>query len=653
MPTYNVASRQTQSLLAWASATTWDLGSVPNSPAADVEIGYLVPTIDIAAGQAYTVGTVDTASNLTVEGILAADNSVTVEQRFGSISLNGGTISTPSLPNVGTIYSYTGTITGSVADYGQILVYGSLLIDGNVTQHGIIKVAGTSAAGNPALELAGSDSASVNLTTGSLLQLDNPASITGTISIAAASATSATQNTPPIPSSSTIVLEGIAPTSITSLSYAATSANNGVLTIREGTATQTLSFSGSLATSSFAVSDASTATSPASALTITPVPTAPTVQAAGIGAADMGIITNSTSLVVQGTAPLGTTVSVTANNIAAATVTYATTVGSALESYSATIASVLALGIQQVSLTATATNAAGSAQASASESIDVLPSPVNNVTALNTSSFDLAQVLGKGYSFSFQGGTQAVQLTNGTLSVGTDTNQAVVQRLYEGLLHRPADTAGLVGFSNQLAGGTSVVSIANAILASPEYAALNGTPDNTAFVDGLYEQFLGRVPSQPELSGWLNQLGVGLSRGLVASDFATSNEAKAYLASATANLWSPDPNGSLVVQSYVTGLGREPSQAETQGWVQQLLAGLSPQQFAQDIAASAEFGTDHNGQSPQGFVTSLYQSGLGRTPGGSELTGWINQIAGGAPPAAILLGIGSSVEASGRLSPSI
>ena len=61
-----------------------------------------------------------------------------------------------------------------------------------------------------------------------------------------------------------------------------------------------------------------------------------------------------------------------------------------------------------------------------------------------------SEVLDQGGLLQFSPGTTAVQLVDGTLSSQPAAPQATVQRLYEGLLGRAADTGGLAAYNGLL-----------------------------------------------------------------------------------------------------------------------------------------------------------------------------------------------------------
>ena len=587
----------------------------------------------------------------------AAINPLTVS---GSVQLyNGGTIGSPSLTVLaGGMLTGSGTVNGPVTDNGAILVnsdstntngLGRLNLTGPVSGSGQLIIGSGSGQPGLSLELGGATSVPVIFQDSrGTLQLDSPATFTGTIQAAPTGTLGAAI------SNDQVILEGITLAPVTGASYAGTG-SGGTLTLREGATQQTLAFAGAYTTASFALSAGPQTSGASLDITVTPLPAAPTLGLQSNFIPVTGLITNTNALPVAGAIVTGSAVAVTTGN---GTPVPATGLSYSSGGYSGTISPALSPGLQQAAVMVAATNTAGSVQGTTALNVDLLPAPVNGVTTAAVSSFDVKTLLTQGYAFNFTGGTQAVQLTNGTLSEGLGSTQALVQEMYLALLHRSADPSGLGNDVSQINHGASVASVAQAIINSPEAnaTALLASEPSSTFVLQMYNSFLGRSPTPSESSGFVTALNNGVSRGQVAATFATSPEAQGYAANPPnlyTNVWGLDPQGALITQLYQTALGRDPELSAVPAWEQQLSAGLTPQAFAQIVASSAEFQSDHNGQSPAAFVTSLYQSGLGRTPAAGEVQGWISQIQAGATPAAVTYGIATSAEAAGRLSPTV
>jgi hypothetical protein len=599
-------------------------------------------------------------------GQLVVQGQYTISQDLadsGVISLQGGTLSTPGLTVTasGLVNGY-GTVAGPIQNNGIIQAGpGTLVLGGAVTGTGTLVIDPYVQFAQSTLELAGPDNENVSFGDGTgTLVLDSPGTFGGTIAVAPTTdAVFGPVN--PISGNSrvvnnTVILTGTTISSVTATSFAPTG-TGGILTIQEGAAQQTLTFVGSnLTAASFALSawpeQFSNTPSPSLSIVVTPVPAIPSLT---MPDGRTAAIVNTATPTLAGTRGISA-ITLYANGVQQGMHTDSTLFqpGSfTTEPYTAVPYPGLDLGFQQV--TAVAANTAGTAT-SAPLSLDVLPAPIDGVTTVAATSLDLATLLGQGYEFQFISSTEALQLTNGTLSVGPDTNQALVQRLYLALLDRGGDTVGLAGFNASLTHGGSPAAVATNILTSAEYQALHGalaSQTDTQFITSLYQGFLSRAPDQPGLAGWVNTLAQGTSRGQVAVDFAQSPEAKTILATATTHVWVPDPQGALITELYETGLSRAPDLAGLQGWEQQLSAGLTPLQLAQEIATSAEFNADHAGSSNAAFVSSLYQAGLGRTPDASELQGWVGQLQAGAGSTNVLYGIATSTEAGHHLLPTI
>jgi hypothetical protein len=105
-----------------------------------------------------------------------------------------------------------------------------------------------------------------------------------------------------------------------------------------------------------------------------------------------------------------------------------------------------------------------------------------------------------------------------------------IARLYYGLLDRTPDAFGLADWEASVANGTSLTTVAQDILNSPEYQALNGNPSNSEFLAELYQDALGRAPDAAGFQVWSSALSSGISRASVALGISESPEAQQRLA---------------------------------------------------------------------------------------------------------------------------
>ncbi len=219
----------------------------------------------------------------------------------------------------------------------------------------------------------------------------------------------------------------------------------------------------------------------------------------------------------------------------------------------------------------------------------------------------------------FVPGTEAVALLDGVLSVGPDTDEAYVQRLYEGLFGRGDDLSGMSHWIGLLDGGASRTDVAAGFLTAPEFLADYGTASAipaAQFIGTLYAGMLGRAPTAGDLAFWTDRLSQ-YGQAAVLDGIADSPEAKAHNAAATAQVWAPTVLGTLNQELYGTGLGREAEPAGNAYW-QGVLPGLTTAQAAALFAATPEFQAVHAGQDAAGYVKSLFDAGLGRDPAAAE-----------------------------------
>ena len=280
--------------------------------------------------------------------------------------------------------------------------------------------------------------------------------------------------------------------------------------------------------------------------------------------------------------------------------------------------------------------------------IFAVPLPVNGISTSDFSSADLGTVLSPGARLAFVDGTQAVLLTDAILSVGPDTNEATLQRLYVGLLGRGSDTAGITNWDERLTAGVSKSVIATTFLNSPEYAALHGIQTDAQLVTSLYQGMLGRTPEPAGAAWWSGELAHGMSRGDLALSFADSAEAKTHLAATTTQIYVPDAAGTLAHKLYETGLGREVERAALPAF-KAAFATETLSQIAASMAASPEFAADHGGQSNDAYIGSLYQSALGRLPEAGAVAFWTGQLNSGATRGDLLLSFATCSEAAAHL----
>jgi hypothetical protein len=181
----------------------------------------------------------------------------------------------------------------------------------------------------------------------------------------------------------------------------------------------------------------------------------------------------------------------------------------------------------------------------------------------------------------------------------------LVANVFQEVLHRGADDAGLGFWTQQINGGLSAAQFAADLTHSAESYATN-------VIDPLYQKFLDRAADPSGVDYWTNQMQQGMTDQQLASSFAASAEFYAK-AGGTASAW--------VNAMYQAVLGRQADSGGLNYWLAQLSAGASRASVATGIAASQE--------SEAQIVQDEYFTYLGRYASPAEVNYWVTQFENG------------------------
>lgn len=131
-------------------------------------------------------------------------------------------------------------------------------------------------------------------------------------------------------------------------------------------------------------------------------------------------------------------------------------------------------------------------------------------------------------------GTAPAALVDVELARGRwQAQEAKVARLYAAFFDRPAESGGLVYWSQRLAAGAQISVVAESFARSPEFRARFGAGTHAAFVDLVYRNVLGRAPGAGDVDYWVGRITAGKTRGWVMAAFSESTEGRATLAPKT------------------------------------------------------------------------------------------------------------------------
>lgn len=219
-----------------------------------------------------------------------------------------------------------------------------------------------------------------------------------------------------------------------------------------------------------------------------------------------------------------------------------------------------------------------------------------------------------------------------------------VARLYVAAFGRNADSAGLVLQYGALRSGQSLAQIAAGFTASAEYANRYGSLSNAGFVNALYQNVLGRPGDAAGVQNFVNVLSAGNSRSVLLAGFADSDEARGDLNS-NPNVTYAATAEAQVARVYDTAFGRDADPTGFNQFTQAVINGTSLQQVALSFLASPEFANRY-GASPsdQALVEGLYQNTLHRAPDAAGETLFVQALASDLSRADLLVSFSNSQE---------
>ena len=111
-----------------------------------------------------------------------------------------------------------------------------------------------------------------------------------------------------------------------------------------------------------------------------------------------------------------------------------------------------------------------------------------------------------------------------TTSSEADDRVHAVTRLYKAYFLRNPDHSGFTYWLNRRGEGRTLTSISQSFATSSEFKRAYGSLTNSAFVDRVYRNVLGRPADAGGSSYWTKRLSAGMSRGQVMANFSQSTE---------------------------------------------------------------------------------------------------------------------------------
>jgi hypothetical protein len=174
---------------------------------------------------------------------------------------------------------------------------------------------------------------------------------------------------------------------------------------------------------------------------------------------------------------------------------------------------------------------------------------------------------------------------------------STVTNLYQGILQRGPEQAGLAFWSGLLNSGVPVSVVASAIATSPEATTIE--------VTNLYENVLVRAPDPAGQAFWVNAIQSG-------SNFSQAEVG--FLGSAEFFAKAGGTNAGFIAALYQAALGREIDASGSAFWGTDLANGASRNSVAKAVVNSPE--------AIKNLVTGIYKSVLNRPPDAAGLSKW-------------------------------
>jgi len=243
---------------------------------------------------------------------------------------------------------------------------------------------------------------------------------------------------------------------------------------------------------------------------------------------------------------------------------------------------------------------------------------------------------------------EELRFVDGRIVTNPGDAVAQVHRVFEAGLDRAPDPIGLNHWAQQVQAGLPLNAVANGVAQSPEFQARYGALDGPAFVQRLYENVLGRAGEPAGVESWVSALNNGATRGDVLVGFANSPENVANsAATVAAGIWDQDERAAQVARLYDAAFNRLP---DLDGFLFNKAAldgGLALNDLALAFGRSPEFASLYGGPgvAPRTLVEALYANTLDRPADADGLAFWTQRIeSGAATRAQVLVAFSESLE---------
>ena len=243
---------------------------------------------------------------------------------------------------------------------------------------------------------------------------------------------------------------------------------------------------------------------------------------------------------------------------------------------------------------------------------------------------------------------EVIQFRDGKLVFDASGVAAQVTRLYDTVLQRAPDQAGLDMWVDQLEDrGGALKDVANGFLNSAEFQAKTGRLSNADYVEFLYVNALGRASDPGGKANWIERLdNKSYDRADLLIGFSESLEHKNATAALVAKgFFDTHDAYQTVALLYDSFAGRLPDASGLVHWAEALESGaMTLSQVAAGFANSAEFQGLIKGMSHSDLVEFMYQNTLNRASDAVGKESWVKMLDAGLSDTDLLIGFSQSGE---------
>ncbi len=176
-----------------------------------------------------------------------------------------------------------------------------------------------------------------------------------------------------------------------------------------------------------------------------------------------------------------------------------------------------------------------------------------------------------------------------------------VRNLYQDILQREAETAGLTNWLNQIVAGTPNSQIVSDLWNTFEHRALQ--------VDGYYQRFFNRAPDAGGRDFWINRMLGGMDESDVMAEFMATVEYQLNNAS----------NEAFLAAVYQDLFNRAPDANGQEFWLGELSSGRMTREMVADALVNTR-------ERYLGLVFDYYDEFYSRLPDGGGIEFWVDQL---------------------------